>query len=148
MTNNKNIKLEPSFTIICDDIRKEDNGKHILIGVYTGNINLAGPKPTDDMRVAANLHLHFWIACKVEEKIGIAPFEIKIDEPTKKGAIIINGQVTIDNPPKPNEIIPIVVGPIPLRIWESGNLVVSLKLHGEKEFTALCTMPVNFHLAK
>jgi hypothetical protein len=38
------------FTIICDDIRAEDNGKLILIGVYNGVINFrktAAPQEQD-----------------------------------------------------------------------------------------------------
>jgi hypothetical protein len=33
------------YTIFCDDIRQEDNGKLLYIGVYTGDMTFSGPPP-------------------------------------------------------------------------------------------------------
>jgi hypothetical protein len=33
------------YTIFCEDVRKEDNGKSIYIGVYTGAMHLSGEFP-------------------------------------------------------------------------------------------------------
>ena len=33
--------LKLSTILLCDDVRKEDNGKEFLIGVYSGNILLS-----------------------------------------------------------------------------------------------------------
>lgn len=33
------------LTIFCDDVRTEDNGKHIYLGIYEGGINVVGPAP-------------------------------------------------------------------------------------------------------
>ncbi|MEZ5887665.1 MAG: hypothetical protein R3D56_12395 [Paracoccaceae bacterium] len=37
--------LEVNTALLCDDVRREDNGKLILIGVYTGGIVFSGPFP-------------------------------------------------------------------------------------------------------
>ena len=39
--------------IICDDVRREDNGKEIIIGVYTSEIIVSS--------LPANLNLVFWV---------------------------------------------------------------------------------------
>ena len=38
-------KFKPSTSVLCDDVRREDNGKYILLGVYTGGINFDAPFP-------------------------------------------------------------------------------------------------------
>ena len=40
------------YAILCDDIRKEDNGKAILIGVYSGKLILQKP---------GAIPLYFWV---------------------------------------------------------------------------------------
>ena len=38
MSSTKSNRPKVHAVVICDDIRQEDNGKYILIGVYVGNI--------------------------------------------------------------------------------------------------------------
>lgn len=59
----------PKYAIVCDDIRREDNGKQILIGIYTGDI-IVSAFPT-------NLNLSFWLHLAVE-KPGIAKVEVQM----------------------------------------------------------------------
>jgi hypothetical protein len=54
--------------LVCDDIRTEDNGKQILIGVYTGNILLN--------EFPASLLLSFWIDVN-QPVAGQVPFQIR-----------------------------------------------------------------------
>jgi hypothetical protein len=47
------LREEVTAVLVCDDIRKENNGKDILIGVYSGDILLPS--------LPAQLSLAFWI---------------------------------------------------------------------------------------
>jgi len=33
-------RINPLSAIFCDDIRREDNGKELLIGVYSGSLQV------------------------------------------------------------------------------------------------------------
>lgn len=55
-----NIEIKPRYAIVCDDVRVEDNGKLILIGVYSDEILF----PKFPMAIS----LAFWIEF---ESIGV-----------------------------------------------------------------------------
>ena len=61
-------KIELIAAIICDDVRREDNGKAILIGVY----------PTDVVveKLPSNANFALWACVKVD-RIGAVPFEFR-----------------------------------------------------------------------
>jgi len=79
--------IDPIYVIICDDIRVENNGKDIFIGVYSGDIVLSN-MPTA-------LNLAFWIDLKtegvgeraVEFRIVLDPGEVQI---AKVGATLVS----------------------------------------------------------
>jgi hypothetical protein len=48
-------QLDVDFCLICDDVRREDTGKFILIGVYTNNIGVAPGLP--ELRVMAAVNM-------------------------------------------------------------------------------------------
>lgn len=63
------MKITPLHAFVCDDIRVEDSGKHMMIGIYTGNIR-ASVFPT-------TLRLCTWLS-----------FEIKHDEDSTEPTIV------------------------------------------------------------
>lgn len=81
------LRVSIQNALVCDDIRTEDTGKAILIGIYTGSINLK--------RMPTKLRLALWLIGKLEGsgpfklalKItftpndGSTPFELKTDRP-------------------------------------------------------------------
>lgn len=59
-------------SIVCDDIRIEDNGKAIIIGVYVGDILVS--------EFPASLRLGFWVQWKNDaEIVGKTDFEMQIE---------------------------------------------------------------------
>lgn len=54
--------------LICDDARREHNGKEILIGIYTGDILVA--------HFPANLRLCLWIYFETDQR-GEVPLEVR-----------------------------------------------------------------------
>ena len=52
MANKPPVKLD--YAILCDDIRKEDNGKMMLIGIYSGDILV----PTFPSKLPLSMLLH------------------------------------------------------------------------------------------
>lgn len=63
-------QLEVKHVIVCDDIRREDNGKEILIGVYSGGIVVPSfPAP---------LALSFWMQFSASEAAENIPVEFRV----------------------------------------------------------------------
>ena len=64
MTENAVPKVEVLSAIVCDDVREENNGKEILIGVYSGTIAVQEiPSPPLPLRCWVNLRIQS--SCKV-----------------------------------------------------------------------------------
>lgn len=61
--------FDVSSVVLCDDVRQEANGKHILIGVYIDSV-LVVDFPT-------NISLTIWVVFKPNE-IGEFPGEIRV----------------------------------------------------------------------
>lgn len=47
--------IDIDYTILCDDVRREDNGKLIMIGVYGSSLLLASFPATLGMRIVTRL---------------------------------------------------------------------------------------------
>ena len=62
------IKLKAIAAVLCEDVRREENGKQILIGVYSGDIVSMG--------FPANLGLSVWVNAEVSQT-GKGSFQIK-----------------------------------------------------------------------
>jgi hypothetical protein len=62
-------RINPLFAIFCDDIRREDNGKELLIGVYSGSLQLP-MLPTPVM-------LSVWVPFE-RSGIGKVPIEFRL----------------------------------------------------------------------
>ena len=71
MTDNNRTHIKPLHIIFCDDIRREDNGKDILIGVYSGNFVISQlPNPVT---------ISVWVVFERPEFIGIKiPMEFRL----------------------------------------------------------------------
>ena len=58
MTENAVPKVEILSAVVCDDVREENNGKEILIGVYSGTIAVQEiPSPPLPLRCWVNLRI-------------------------------------------------------------------------------------------
>jgi len=144
MSDKKSIKIRPIIAIVCDDIRTENNGKPILIGIYTGGITLSGPVINNSDGVS-NLSIFLWILCEVKEA-GVASFEIKIIHPNPKHQFCMKAKIDIDSIPHPTELMPLALGPIPLNLWENGNLQILFKHEDEDEYQTLRNIPITLQI--
>jgi hypothetical protein len=120
MSNGVKIK----FAFLCDDSRREDNGKLIFIGVYGGSINVH--------QLPSNLMLCMAIWFEAEERYeGEAEFRMFFDDEligSGKGIAIVEPPMSIS-----------AVQPIPVTVVRDGNLKLEMKLPGGEWQTALTT---------
>lgn len=65
-------RIDPKHVIFCDDVRREDNGKELLVGVYSGNITVPF--------LPLNLSLSFWMAYSTNGT-GQIPFQFRLVGP-------------------------------------------------------------------
>lgn len=86
MAQNKS-RLKFKCVVICDDIRREDNGKQILIGVYSGNIVVE--------KFPANLVLSAWLQCTASET-GDIPLNLRIVNGEKEAVAGGSGKVHVE----------------------------------------------------
>ena len=63
-------KFKPKFALICDDIRVEDNHKSIIIGVYTGDIQVNS--------FPCSLALCCWVSIEMERHPEPVEIEVKL----------------------------------------------------------------------
>jgi hypothetical protein len=81
-----NAKSLLRHVIVCDDVRREVNGKELLIGVYTGGVKFNGPAP-GKLRV---LCFRFEFGPDLLESRGQVRFQLL----SPSGATVINASPT------------------------------------------------------
>lgn len=102
-------------TVFCDDIRREDNGKMILIGVYADDL-IPGAMPSA-------FPLSLWISIK-GERIGSDRLTVTLSQPGGN-QLKLNGQ--IGEVPEDASASLIFSG-LPIEIKEPGLIAVTLAL--------------------
>ena len=106
--------LEFLYVLVCDDIRREDNGKEIIIGVYSSGI-LVRSFPAD-------LSLAFSIQFRAD-KTGDVRLEARVLGPRGTPLIGMQLGVSIQQPSLGSLVVPA----IPVQIKETGNILVQMK---------------------
>ena len=114
----RNIKLKD--WMICDDIRKEDNGKLIFIGVYFDNILV----PNIPFLLPQLIFFSKWNTKDIIPK----KFEFKIIQPNKKIIGPIEGEIPHPETDTRKETLIIRVGIIPFNIEECGEYKIQVKI--------------------
>lgn len=74
--------------LICDDVRKEETGKEILIGVYSGKIITRSPLPVTMAKLC------FWIGF-MANFTGDRDIHMQIISPSDKKIMEANGNVNV-----------------------------------------------------
>lgn len=106
-------------TVFCDDIRHEDNGKLILIGVYTADLVPA--------QLPGNFPLSLWLDIR---GLAVGSYDVIIGIDIPMGAhLSIKGGIEVNDPTQPATMI--ATG-IPINIASAGTIVVSIEMAGEK----------------
>lgn len=106
--------------VFCDDIRQEDNGKHILIGVYPNDIML----PEFPIQVRLSL----WARVR-DVTPGTRKFRMRLATP-RSGGLEHSGELAID---QDGTLIAVFIG-MPLSFDAPGEMCAYLSIDGEEEF--------------
>lgn len=126
---------EIETVLVCDDVRREQNGKDILIGVYGGDIAIPTlPSPQNFV---------FWLLLKAQEpgaflltlqallaKTLIAEVKINLEIGTKAGADFSSETFSLYTPR------------FPLVIEKPGDLVIQARWGKQGEFRSILQKPI------
>jgi hypothetical protein len=118
-----------SAVVTCDDIRLEQNNKHILIGVYNGALVVAG-FPTE-------IPLSWWIQL-LPEKAGNFELEVQLvqdDTATLLRAMLGFAVITAD-------WAALVLPPVRLQLQGPGKLKLQLKLKDQSDWHTIQELSV------
>lgn len=122
------MRAEVSAVIVCDDVRKEFNGKDILIGVYSGTVNVSAYPTT--------LSAAFWIELETEGT-GSVTCEFRIETPSGNPPI----KVAFDLDVAETGTAVLVMGGVPLALERDGDIVISARI-GDSNETVVKRKPV------
>lgn len=128
----RNSAITLSHSIVCDDIRREDNGKFMLIGVY--------PELIMVNMLPAQLILSIWMQFKMQllEKTTLE-FEIKgsaLQEP-----ITFTFEIGDENLFGKDEAVPLIVK-LPFNIQAAGAFTIYFRKKGDKEWQSAQTIQI------
>lgn len=109
--------------IFCDDIRREINGKDILIGVYGADLIPSS--------IPADFPLAIWLKF-TELAPGEYKFRVRLIAPENSESRV-EGEISIIAADKPTII---AFSGIPIHAERYGDLVVLISINGEDDFEA------------
>ena len=110
-------RLRVRYVLICDDLRTEDNGKQILIGVYTGGILFS--------KFPAQHVITVW--CDVEQpEAGKIPLQLKVSF-GKKDLFVAQVDMEVHTP-APTAVFAFK---IPVRVESVGTLRFQMRQHAD-----------------
>ena len=111
-------RIEPYAVLFCDDIRRESNGKEILIGVYSGDIVIN--------QVPNIIALSLFIQVKVPDNKGKHKNKIKLIDPSgnKAGETVLNQEVTESSTEAKGRIMAVSMPTLPITIAQPGFVKV------------------------
>lgn len=113
--------LQINSVIICDDIRKEDNGKVIFIGVYSGDILVT--------KLPALLKLCYWLSGETTQINSEFEVEITLQKKSDGSSVelfknIIENHIKDDIDPGKGKEFHVALIDMPVSIEEDSILVV------------------------
>jgi hypothetical protein len=124
------------FTIFCDDARREDTGKDILIGVYSGALVIARKPPVVIPQIICAVN---YVEPKgtIDEAVRIQIFAPASNDPIVDRELIPRGRDEYSDPDEiEDDTMLCVVGRVilplrALRVTEAGFLKVRLRAGGD-----------------
>lgn len=106
-------------TVFCDDLRREDTGKAILIGVYADDL-VPNTLPTQ-------FPLSIWVKVTGLDS-GSYPFALRVSFPGADKQAEIRGDIEVK---KPNEATSFFLAGLQARVTQPGLIKVELEVDGE-----------------
>jgi len=139
MATNKSIEVKA--VIICDDIRKEVNGKAILIGVFATDILV--------FKLPATIGLSFWFECFTKEHAN--EFEVMItltnkadNNTTELLSQTLKNNIDDAKPIKDGQSITFALLGLPVNIGQNSTLIVSVRPVKSKKWKELTRKDIIF----
>lgn len=116
------------FGIICDQVRREDNGKLLIIGVYGHNISVSS--------FPAHLQLSVVVGTWSKEPLNDCPMEARA---TFDGTEIYSGKgmITINEPGADIMVVPNII----VSAHNEGELEIKIRL-GSGRWKAVASIPI------
>ena len=133
MTKENITRIKPLGVIICDDIRQEDNQKHILIGVYSNDIVVR--------TLPSNILIGIYIIAETTG-VGTVPIEILLEITGSEYKTILKGAVEILKKTNTKQTTGIPVPRLPVSIEKDCELTVKLKQY-EDDWKVIRTIPIH-----
>lgn len=124
--------MEILGAVICDDIRREDNGKLMLVGVYPEGIASAS------LPLRMNLGVLLLVSFDGKGKVET---EIELSVPGTGEPVKIASDVEIGDGSKPSRTQTLVINGIPLYVTEAGEVKISSR-QKDKEWKVIRSFPV------
>jgi hypothetical protein len=112
------MRLKVRNAVVCDMVRTENTGKHILIGVYAGDIFFDA--------FPAKFVPAFWLEIAPLDQTEI-DIQIKLDAPAAKKLNVLTVTLPLVEP----VVGALVVNPTLIEIIKPGRLALSVRLVGQ-----------------
>jgi hypothetical protein len=122
-------KITAKNVVICEDVRQEVRGKHILLGVTGPNLKV--PAFPSVIGVA------LWISGTAKDK---GPFEAHFQALDPDGSIAVEGKL-VGEVAKPGPST-VVIGPMPLNVTKAGDFRFQWKF-GKEKWTTIETLRID-----
>lgn len=117
-------RLSPVSVILCDDVRTEQNGKHIVIGAFAEGINV----PHFPATIAVAQFLVFTTVGQ-----GHASFELQLRWPGSEPPLpTIQMEAEVSAPTKPNRLQTAAIPPMAIVVEEPGEISVYCRNKGDE----------------
>ena len=100
--------------LLCDDIRIESNGKHLLIGVYSGIIKLRRPLPVTLPMLSFRIQMDL-------QKVDYGAYQLRVIDPHKRLVAQFRGLAQFARADEPAVLI-CMTGPITLSSYGTHNV--------------------------
>lgn len=114
------MKINVRSALLCDDVRVEANGKHILIGVYAGDILVTG--------LPATLSLIVWLEIAPGRNADQLAFEYKVTLPGRAKERRGNINMMLDG----EEHAFLIMRLSPFELTQEGRLTLALRAPGDR----------------
>ena len=121
-------KLKFLFGIVCDDVRREDNGKELILGVYSGSILV----PT----FPSNLMLSFWAQYQASAA-GHSVMDARVLSAQRTTLVQLKLNIDVSDVGCGSIYLP----PLPIQVQSHGELHWQIKQEGQ-DWETIKSIPV------
>lgn len=121
--------------IVADDIRREANGKEIIIGVYTSDIILSGLRSDGGLIIAISLIVE-------ASGVGDIPIQLQVIGPSGAPIGVIHGKFTIHTASIPGQQNSMSLTGLPLPVSTEGNIVIQARQYDDEGWQSIRVIPI------